>query len=106
MKKSLLLTGLVAASTAASYGQGQIHFSNYFSATAPVVGTGALTGTAGGPGLGASYSAQLAYFIGATTDSTALTPLNYNDGLGDVSPVAFGLGVATGNGTPYSGWFD
>lgn len=103
MKKSLLIASLMAATSMATYGQGQVHFSNYSSSTAPQV-------TDVGPGqgftLGAGYSAQLLYAIGSAATSSALTPLAFNDGTGDVSPVAFGLAGGDPNGSAFAGWFE
>jgi hypothetical protein len=96
---------LGAAMTVAAYGQGLIHFSNYFGYTSPAYGINGQTAGVGNPGMGPSWSAQLLYFVGSTSDASQLTPLNYVNG-GNTSIVPFGLGAATADGEAYSGWFD
>lgn len=105
MKKSLLAGMLGISMVMASYGQGMIHFSNYFSDSSPAYGINGQTAGPGNPGMGPTWTAQLLYYIGDTSDSSLLTPLNFTSG-GNTSVVPFGFGVATGDGDIGSGWFD
>jgi hypothetical protein len=105
MKKALLTGLLGVALTATTYGQGMVHFSNYFSSSSPAWGVDGSNAGAGNLGMGPTWSAQLLYYIGSTTDASMLQALSYTSG-GNTSPVDFGFGVATADGDLGSGWFD
>lgn len=97
MKKSIFIAVLgMAAVTSSSYGQGQVHFSNYFNSSSPKVTYA--DGTFAGQTVGSEMSAQLAYFIGNTADPSQLTPL--------AGSATFGLAGPTVPNGPYAGWFE
>jgi len=109
--KKLLVASILGLSAVAStsYGQGLIHFANYFSSSSPLITYASANVPAGKANLavGSSFQAQLGYFIGSTADPLQLTWLTFVNG-GNSSPVVFGLGntVNDGDAGLGAGWFD
>jgi hypothetical protein len=101
MKKSLVLAILgVTAGVTASYGQGQIYFSNYY-AEDQTTGVGYAFGPNAGLGAGPEISAILLWGASTCTTISQLAPV-----AGSATP--FGFGVVSGPapiGTG-AGWFD
>jgi len=99
MKRSIFIAVLGMGSLVASYGQGLVNFSNYYSSTS-TTGITYGNGPAAGQGVGPEISVELLY--GASTDTliSQLTPLAS-------SITAAGLGVASGPGAfgTGAGWF-
>jgi hypothetical protein len=111
MKKSIVMAMLgVAAGVTASYGQGTINFSNYYSSN-PLVKYAASNVPVGKANLsvGSEFSAELAFFNGTTANSSALSlvpasivqfgyaPATYTAADGGLD--GYGAGVFEGQGT-------
>jgi hypothetical protein len=108
MKKTLALTILgLAAGVTASYGQGYVYFSNYFSSTSPTINFAASVtpGAKDNLALGANFYAELSWYNGVTANALSLQAL-------PSTIVAFGFSPTTADGETGSidpnggaGWF-
>jgi hypothetical protein len=105
MKRNIFIAvlGVVAVSGIAAYGQGKINFSNYTSSTQTGGFITYASGSQAGKGVGPEITVELLYGPSGSTLTSQLGVLTYNDGIGDQSPVAAGLGVVSSPGPTTSG---
>jgi hypothetical protein len=107
MKKSIVLAILgVAAGATASYGQGTVNFSNYYSTSSPTVNYANSNVPVGKAGLslGSEFSAELAWATGVVGSTSSLAFL-----ASTITP--FGLGgpstpAADGQASVGAGWYN
>jgi len=97
MKRNIFIAVLGMGSMAVAFGQGQIDFSNYTSTSAPKV-------TYNGVSLGASYNAELLYYVGATSLDIPASAAQMTLLSSSLTP--FGLQGGDADGSTYAGWFE